>query len=1685
MKKRIIGIALAVVLVVTSIFAYNWWNKDSVLVYASDFREGYSLEPINADATGVKVDSGFNFKWEEDASVVTVETLTEGLSISPELEVTISQGVDGLNIQPKTILEANTVYVFEYKGITWAYKTEAEFALIGTFPRNQITDVPVNTGIEFVFNYAGANVEDFFEIQPAVKGSFEEHGRVVVFVPKKLESKTIYTVTLKEGLTLKDTDKILASQTSFSFETENATGEDKEPSGYINFNSMINEFRTDEVPSIQWDFYMYSDKFDSKVETTIYAYKSPEKFMEDLNMFNFMPFWSYYGMEDFTMDTKDLTKVTSFDYELVDDGNYPQFLNLPDQLDQGYYLIDAVWEGKHFQTFIQVSDLSFYYSQNTNGDLFWIHDLAKGQPLEGVDVTRYYSVDPTITTDSDIMKNGTKVSETLIKDNESKTSDKEGIASFIGQRGTNSAETKLYLLQKGDMQTVLYSLSRNNWYGYGNNENNNYWKYFKSDRSLYQPDDQVEFFGYLKGRYEDIKIDEVSVEITRGGYYYFEYLPFATDNLSYVVEDVEVNNGFFNGKLTLPNLEQGGYELVVKHKGIKVASTYISVEEYVKPSYKMEVAKDKEAIFTGETMKYTVSSKFFEGTPVSYLDFNYNIGGIDYMEGNETTDIKGVKDIEFTPEYKGGYQDEQYYSFSAYADLPESGNIYINDSFRVFFNDIYVTASGRLEGRKGFVEIQADTITLDRLNDGTSEDSQDFIDKPVEALEVTGTIQRNEWVKTERGEYYDFINKVVKMEYDYNLVTSDFKDISLVTDATGKGLLEVDLPKEENVYYTADLHTKDSQSRNMNYTIYFGDYRAYEPNWGDYYHIELDKESYLVDDQVVATFKNGTDPYKDGQYLFTANQNGVIDYDIVAKAETSMIFSSEFVPNAEINGIYFNGSTYVEASPGFAIFDSTTKAIDLVITTDKEGYKPGEEVNLTIKATTLNEKGQRVSVPDALVNLSLIDEALLALSEQDLDPLNDLYRFVDGGRLQTYSSHRNQNGNFGGGMRYGLEATTEEAKAEVQSDGMDMNQSVAFTFSEELKDSESSIQVRSEFKDTAAFITITLGETGEGKYSFTLPDNVTSWRMTGAAISNQLQAGSKAEAVKVSLPFFVNTSISKTYLVGDKPMVGVSAYGSDLKDDEALNFKVEVYDSTGTTLISNEETTGTAYERVNLPLGELSVAGDYKVVVTAIRTDGSGDALELNINVTNTYHEQIVTDYYSLSQGLTLSTNTSGNTTLTFIDEGKGYYLPGLTQLAFSNGKRVDQKYLGKVVSEFLNKNFGMDYRLEDTNISDYLVGTGGIAILPYAEADLETTVNLLPLIKEEVSGETISLYLKNAWYDKNLVDKGAVLYGLAVLGEPVIYDLNSYAKIANLSAKDKLYVSLAYAEFGDNYMAKKVYLETVADKVEEFDTRAFVNLSTKEHENLELTAMAMLIADKVGLEIHDKYYDYVMHTYSKEVLVNTFKYNYMVSRLAQVSQVEGSLTYNYNGKEVQVVLDHGYGSSVTLPSATLDNFKITSVTGDLGVIASYQAPLVDSIKNDPNISVKRTYYNYQTNEEATTFKEGDLVKVVLEWEVKDNAIDDFYQLSDYAPAGLKPIDNPWQLGLRHEGGYSWYRDIDGQKVDFYVYKDVKEHNYEPLVYFARISSIGEYKSEAPIIQGTQIKDSMFIGEQGMIIIND
>ena len=96
------------------------------------------------------------------------------------------------------------------------------------------------------------------------------------------------------------------------------------------------------------------------------------------------------------------------------------------------------------------------------------------------------------------------------------------------------------------------------------------------------------------------------------------FMPFVSKPL--ISEKTRVDKGFYEGNFKLPGLEPGSYYITVKYGEKVVSSYYISVDNYIKPAYKIDITSDKKAIFEGETVNFMINTSFFESTPVSNLD---------------------------------------------------------------------------------------------------------------------------------------------------------------------------------------------------------------------------------------------------------------------------------------------------------------------------------------------------------------------------------------------------------------------------------------------------------------------------------------------------------------------------------------------------------------------------------------------------------------------------------------------------------------------------------------------------------------------------------------------------------------------------------------------------------------------------------------------------------------------------------------------------------------------------------------------------------------------------------------------------------------------------------------------------------------------------------------------------------
>jgi len=1658
MNKSFVSILLVITMIGGIVLGAVKFDSNNV-VMANGYNQGYSLEAEDMDSTGININSRFILKSEEAKDIQFVK---QNLSISGDIKLQVEQKDSKTYfIKPENSLLKNKIYQFKLKlgnsEEVWNFQTMSDFNVLGTLPRNESTNVPINTGIEIDFTHEGTEeIAKYFEIEPKVEGEFEVHDRVAVFVPKELKEETIYKVTLKKGLRAKDSQQQLKEDYNFSFETKKKEldSEEEREKGNFYFSRNMNEFGAEEKQFIPYSYYIRNskdNKLEDNIKVNIYAYKSVEHFIEGIQKINLVPQWARYNYNNRLVNVEELEKVVSFEQKLPDRNQSEKFIEIPQNLKSGYYVVEGLWENVRFQTFVQVTDIGVYQTRDKEKTLLWLNDIKTKKPIN-------------------------KASVNLSGTNLKWESNDEGIARF--DTPDSDEQISYYIIKDIDGKSIVVTSGYNNELYGQENQNYDYWKYIKTDRNLYKPTDTVKFYGYIQNRYKEENIDSVKVELKENNYWgvgkYFPGNENSLDNIK-----LNIKNGFFEGEMKLPYLDNGNYNLTVKLKDEVILSTYITVEDYIKPAYKIEISKDKKAIFLDEPINFNIKSSFFEGTPVSNLDIDYNTYGITNNRGKLKTDIKGNAAVSITPKYVEGLQGRKSIYLSSYASLPESGRITGSESVDVYINDINVSTTGEIKDNKITLETQVNYIDLKPLNDEDKENDKDYIGAGVNNKKLTGEIYENVWKKKEVGQYYDFINKVVRKKYEYYTEQTKIKSFEIVTDEKGYGKLELEVVDLEGCYYTAKIKTKDSKDRAMNYSSYIrrstssnekidrGEIRR--PEYDDY-KLDGGKESYKLNEDVKLTFKNNEEVMPKGSYLFIQGQNGIKDINVQNSPIYKGAFEESDIPNVIIKGVYFNGKTYIETLPFNALYDFKQKEILLSAKTDKESYKPGEECTVTIKALSLDSKTNEFNKgQESIVNLSIVDEAIFRLQEEYLNTLEQLYQRLPSGINYSYISHGGNSDivRFGG---YSEKSMADGASNEMLKSAFSNNRSV-----------ENKVKVRSDFKDTALFKTVRLDENGEGKITFKLPDNVTSWRISMSAISSDLDAGSNKVNLKVSLPYFINQSINTTYLVGDKPYIGLTSYGEKLKEGEKITYEVTCLQKSD----FKSTVTAKAFERINAPLWELE-EGDYDLVVKSISESGLSDGVNLNIKVVNTYHQIQKAKHEKLLPNMNIEGGSKGITKLIFADDSISKYIYELYSYSYTSGNRVDQKVIAYSAKKLLKEKFEQDdLTVDDAKLSDYQTNIGAISLLPYSDNDLELSAKLISIVKDDMDISKIKAYLYGELYSKAGAGKAIALYGLAQVQEPVLLELEKEASIQNLTLKEYIYIALAYAELNEYNKANLIYEEKITPYIEDYEVDARVEIGS-EDDNLYYTALTSILASKLNKENKEKLHNYARSNYSKEVLVKLENYLYILNEIEDKESQTAEFSYTYRGEEFNKEIKDSSIYTLKIPSVNLNDFNINSVDGNVALVTVFEEEMKDSIKEDNNLKVSRVftkYYGEESNDndkETKEFKQGDIVKVVINYDIKEDAIEDYYKITDYAPSGLKPIESSYNRAVKlYIPGY--YRNIESGKVTFYVNKNNKEK--QQLYYYARVITPGTYKAEGVIIQGTRNRDSLYISDQDTITI--
>ncbi|MFC1600154.1 Ig-like domain-containing protein [Patescibacteria group bacterium] len=1671
--------AIAVLTIIAVLFGPNLQNllQGDLITPTQIANASFTMEADSQDAAGIESTSTFTIKSDVDLDASVIE---ENLAATPEVDLNVTKIAEGeYKIEPAQNLNNNTVYNFTIKALnegqieefSWAYQVKDEFKIYGTLPGNETANVPINSGIEINFSHENFDTQvakEYFTISPATEGKFEKHGRILVFVPTNgLIAGTIYEVSIKAGLPLKDSNKKLANDEIFKFETGSHIATSK---NHFRFTQDQYEIGTNQTVALTVGWYSTSEEeISNKVNLKVYKFKTQDDYLNILKEKNALPSWTSYAQKNYNYDTSQLNYQGEYEGQ-IEELNHKQFVHAPTaNLDPGYYLFEGNNDGRISKTLVQITDLSSYVTASKDGSLVWVNDVSTGEPVKDAKVE-------IINHDKTVKTNG------------------EGIATFnIPLEEVNNLLLKI---TAPNNKSQISNLALNEWSKDGN-KIADYWYSFMTDRPVYLPDDTIKFWGFLKPK-NNAPINELRVELSEG---FWGPRTFAAQ-----VEVQPTNNHTFQGHIDIDDMPNGYFTMNLYNGDDLLTSEFISIQTYNKPTYELAVASDKRAIFYDETAHITIDSRFFEGTPVPNLLLHYNV------DKQVTTDSNGHYEFDYQPSpsdpctYKDNYCSTTRSDGLRFSPMPkEDSMIGQSINMRVFGSRLNISAKTETEGNEATVHINTNWVDLSKLNEDENAGYSDFVGETAQNREIQGRIVEKWTDKIEKGEKYDFINKRTVKEYEYVQRSRDVGEFAVETDQNGEATHKFEMIKGR--YYQIYLSSNDNDGKSSyrrTYAYYGGDddytfmqikVLNYKDEYGPYkYDLGETVETGIAANQSILPADT------EGKFLFIQYNNGLSEYAVKDKPLYNFTMGKNQIPGAQIEGVWFDGNSYRFAWGTTIGFDPATKAINIEVESVKEAYQPGDKATIKIKTTDQDGRGVKSEVL-----LNLVDEAYYNLFYDAIkNPLNDLYGGIFSGKYADYLTHRNplevtelgMGGCFAAGTKIlmadlslkniedvnvgdyiytktspnsnemikakvlntvehdvaeylvineELEVTREHVVfvnndwklagdieigdmmqgldgAEISIDSIREVKRPVKVYNFEVEEfhtyfadgyyvhNDKGGDARSDFKDNALFQSITTNGSGDGEVTFELPDNITTWRVTAVAIDpNELKAGRGSGAVKVTLPFFADFVMNEEYSIKDKPRVGLRAYGSEINADTDVEFKID-----------DETINGKAYSQAEYTLPDLTL-GEHDVQLD-VKAGNLKDSLIETYEVKGSRLKEYKIDFIPLvDEDTEIPTPDEGYSEVWFMDAGVGSYYHKLMGLYYTNGERLDQVVgqLGAV--DLMKEYFDIDVtpRL-DIDIAEYQDRDGVLRLIPYDSGDVRLSAITLAMDPNPKRFKESSLikYFNEIYTntESNFEEIVLSLLGLAALDEPVLNSLQAIKDEPTLTIPEKLYIGLAFAELGSKADAKTIYNE-VKDDLTEHPYNA---------------SLGVVLAAAVG-EREDAMLlrDYVYKNPNKDDVINLYELGYIKHsiKLANPAQVKFKARIGNTEKDVELNKCEAFSTLVS----KMKGMSLSDIEGDLSAVVYYDQSIEPSqFKTDERINITRTYT--VNGQETTNFKEGDIVRVRLTMNAS-GLEKKYFKIVDVLPSGLKVMSGssmPYNI-YNQEVHYGWSTESYNNYIQYYA----------------------------------------------------
>lgn len=475
------------------------------------------------------------------------------------------------------------------------------------------------------------------------------------------------------------------------------------------------------------------------------------------------------------------------------------------------------------------------------------------------------------------------------------------------------------------------------------------------DKGIYKPGDIVNFRALITSKKDDKPLKQnVTISIYDGN-----------DNRVYRENTETSDYGIISGSFKLASeVNSGSYKIVVGTDS-KESSKIFKVNPYITPQFEVEVKTDKDTYLINEKATVTIVAKYFFGEPVANATVSGNIGDIEINgitnsngEFNTEYEVKkvGKTNINVSVVDNSNYLIESSKTIIGSTDifeievLPEFGRL-----VKGIDNDIYIfTKLATGEPLKTYATVTIDKITRQVITDENGIGKLTLTSSDISKITSYNVNNYNNYYDYDDYEYNTSSNFSSTMKYEDNYYSDDINYYNYGTFIT---VVAEDMSKNE-VSIKKGIGIEDNNS-----TVIKTDKVKY--NTGDDININLYSPVDYSQNEIFI--------YKNNELIKMFSTN---DDSLVVNLEDTYGLIDIYVKRV---GNITNRNNVYDNYNKRTIFIKPNKSLNVSIDTDKDEYKPGDDLNL--KIVTTDEVNKNV---DSALLVSILDEAILNLENNDL-----------------------------------------------------------------------------------------------------------------------------------------------------------------------------------------------------------------------------------------------------------------------------------------------------------------------------------------------------------------------------------------------------------------------------------------------------------------------------------------------------------------------------------------------------------------------------------------------------------------------------------------------------------------------------------------------------------------------------